>query len=197
VLGRVAMSTDIVGLLSAAESNLADSSSHRVMSQLPTHTPPRLAHVLQITPVCTSAAVTVPSPAAPTTLVEYLHALPCLQSDSSLAHLLLALADAAAAIAHILRDTHVSKLRSANVFGDVQLNVDVAAHETVVAHLRASGVCATASSEEDPTRIDLSDSLRPTVGRERVFAVGFDPLDGSSIIDANFAVGSVATAQRR
>lgn len=39
--------------------------------------------------------------------------------------------------------------------------------------------------------IDLTDSLRPGVGREQVFSVSFDPLDGSSIIDANFAVGSV------
>ena len=39
--------------------------------------------------------------------------------------------------------------------------------------------------------IDLTESLRPGVGREQVFSVSFDPLDGSSIIDANFAVGSV------
>lgn len=63
--------------------------------------------------------------------------------------------------------------------------------QCVLRHLRASGVCATASSEEDPVRIDLSDSLAPNVGRELEYAVGFDPLDGSSIIDANFSVGSV------
>lgn len=27
--------------------------------------------------------------------------------------------------------------------------------------------------------------------RHRLYSVGFDPLDGSSIIDANFAVGSI------
>lgn len=69
--------------------------------------------------------------------------------------------------------------------------------------MRSSGVCATASSEEDPTRIDLSGSLRirsggggrgatgTTTEDGEVFSVAFDPLDGSSVIDANFAVGSI------
>lgn len=54
--------------------------------------------------------------------------------------------------------------------------------------------------QEEPVHIDLTESLRPGVGREQVFSVSFDPLDGSSIIDANFAVGSVqrlTTAGRR
>ena len=56
------------------------------------------------------------------------------------------------------------------------------------------------SFQEEPVHIDLTESLRPGVGREQVFSVSFDPLDGSSIIDANFAVGSVqrlTTAGRR
>lgn len=43
-------------------------------------------------------------------------------------------------------------------------------------------------------RLDLRDSLRPNVGCEREYSVAFDPLDGSSIIDANFSVGSVCCA---
>merc|ERR1712193_452980 len=48
--------------------------------------------------------------------------------------------------------------------------------------LKASGVCAVASSEETPEEVELGGSL---------YGVAFDPLDGSSIVDANFAVGSI------
>ena len=48
----------------------------------------------------------------------------------------------------------------------------------------ASGVVHTASSEETPEEVDLK-------GEGEGFSVGFDPLDGSSIIDTNFSVGSI------
>lgn len=49
-------------------------------------------------------------------------------------------------------------------------------------NLKDSGVVATASSEETPTEDPM--------GGEG-FSVAFDPLDGSSIIDTNFAVGTI------
>lgn len=51
-----------------------------------------------------------------------------------------------------------------------------------VQNLKDSGVVATASSEETPTEDPM--------GGEG-FSVAFDPLDGSSIIDTNFAVGTI------
>lgn len=47
---------------------------------------------------------------------------------------------------------------------------------------RKSGLASIGSSEETPEEVDL--------GGEG-FSVSFDPLDGSSIIDANFSVGSI------
>ena len=69
-----------------------------------------------------------------------------------------------------------------NTFGDAQLHVDVKADEYMFECLKESGVVSIASSEENPTEVDL--------GGEG-FSVAFDPLDGSSIIDANFAVGTI------
>lgn len=68
-----------------------------------------------------------------------------------------------------------------NKFGDNQLEVDVASDKAVFDRLRRSGVCALASSEETPEEVRISEGGK--------FSVAFDPLDGSSIVDANFSVG--------
>jgi hypothetical protein len=46
----------------------------------------------------------------------------------------------------------------------------------------AQGVCKYACSEEVPEPVDLQGSG---------FSVAFDPLDGSSIVDTNFTVGTI------
>lgn len=52
--------------------------------------------------------------------------------------------------------------------------------------LRASGVVSSAASEENPKEVNFE--VRDPSSS---FSVAFDPLDGSSIIDANFAVGTI------
>ncbi|CAN0572210.1 unnamed protein product [Ectocarpus sp. 12 AP-2014] len=69
-----------------------------------------------------------------------------------------------------------------NEFGDEQLAIDVLANNVIFENLKASGCCATASSEETP--------VEDPMGGEG-YSVAFDPLDGSSIIDTNFAVGTI------
>lgn len=83
-----------------------------------------------------------------------------------------------------LRSGHYSAtaIGSTNQFGDEQLEVDVLADELIMASLKASGLVANYSSEETPVN---------NVGGGSVFSVAYDPLDGSSIIDCNFAVGSI------
>ncbi|CAD7934929.1 unnamed protein product [Amoebophrya sp. A25] len=71
---------------------------------------------------------------------------------------------------------------TANSFGDDQLAVDLASDQAVFARLKASGLVAVASSEETPEEVNLGGTG---------FSVAFDPLDGSSIVDANFTVGSI------
>jgi sedoheptulose-bisphosphatase len=69
-----------------------------------------------------------------------------------------------------------------NEFGDNQLDVDVKSDQLLFDYLRNSSVVAIASSEEEPHEIQCGG-----VG----YSVAFDPLDGSSIVDANFAVGTI------
>ena len=80
-----------------------------------------------------------------------------------------------------------AKVGTENSFGDNQLEVDVKCDDVIFAALRASGTVNIASSEETPEELDCGSMLSGEGG----FSVAFDPLDGSSIIDANFAVGSI------
>ena len=71
-----------------------------------------------------------------------------------------------------------------NAFGDHQLHVDVMTDELIFNALKASGVVHVAASEENPVEVECGCSGPG-------FSLAFDPLDGSSIIDANFAVGTI------
>jgi sedoheptulose-bisphosphatase len=75
-----------------------------------------------------------------------------------------------------------TKTGTHNGFGDEQLHVDVLTNRIIFEHLVSSGVVQFASSEEE-------EELRPCDGT--TFWVAFDPLDGSSVVDCNFTVGTV------
>ncbi|KAI0415181.1 sedoheptulose-1,7-bisphosphatase [Xylaria grammica] len=86
-----------------------------------------------------------------------------------------------------LRTAHsVEQAGSQNVFGDAQLNVDVLAERFFREELAACPAVVAASSEEDPVEVSTG-----TAQEAEVYAVAFDPLDGSSIIAPNWAVGSI------
>ncbi|CAN0573939.1 unnamed protein product, partial [Ectocarpus sp. 12 AP-2014] len=85
-------------------------------------------------------------------------------------------------IAYKIRTASCDKMACFNEFGDEQLAIDVLANNVIFENLKASGCCATASSEETP--------VEDPMGGEG-YSVAFDPLDGSSIIDTNFAVGTI------
>lgn len=87
-----------------------------------------------------------------------------------------------------------------NTSGDDQLHLDIDCDNAVFAAVRQSGVYAIAASEETPVETDVSslnaddgkqDSDDSSSSSKSFYSLGFDPLDGSSIIDANFSVGSI------
>jgi sedoheptulose-bisphosphatase len=115
-------------------------------------------------------------------------------TDESLIRAIHALGEATASI-HVLLTQYVNHeyAGSQNASGDDQLMLDIACDEAVFAAVRASGVYATVASEETPheTTIDNNSNNNNNSNDTRVYSLGCDPLDGSSIIDANFAVGSI------
>jgi len=70
-----------------------------------------------------------------------------------------------------------------SVFGDVQLGVDVIADKLMWEACKTSKVVQTGASEEEPVLVEVNKDGR--------FVVCWDPLDGSSIVDNNWAVGTM------
>ena len=104
------------------------------------------------------------------------------RQDPKLIRVVQAFFDSCKEISYKIRTASCDKMSCYNEFGDEQLAIDLLADEIIFQNLAASGQVATASSEETP-------DLRFLGGSD--YSVAFDPLDGSSIIDTNFAVGTI------
>ncbi|WWO97832.1 MAG: class 1 fructose-bisphosphatase [Candidatus Dasytiphilus stammeri] len=78
-----------------------------------------------------------------------------------------------------------------NIHGEQQMKLDLLANENIKIALRAYGVVAGLASEEDENIVIFE-------GRESAkYIVLVDPLDGSSNIDINIAVGTIFSVYRR
>ena len=102
--------------------------------------------------------------------------------NAPLKELVIGIADSCKEISHYVANTVVQKAGSVNTFGDEQLKVDVVSDQIFFEHLKKGGHVSIASSEEVAKEVDLGGNG---------FSVAFDPLDGSSVIDANFSVGTI------
>lgn len=99
---------------------------------------------------------------------------------------------AIARTATTLRGAHnVEKAGSDNLFGDAQLNVDVLAEKHFRDAAEACPAIVAASSEEDPVEVSCTSTTTTNDENAEVYTIAFDPLDGSSIIAPNWAVGSI------
>ncbi len=102
--------------------------------------------------------------------------------DADLARLVEVIAGCTVEITAMVRVDKGEKVSGQNVFGEQQVVMDVAADRFVYEKLKASGLVAVVASEE------MEDEEKSKGGR---FGVAHDPLDGSSLIDVNLAVGSI------
>lgn len=82
-----------------------------------------------------------------------------------------------------LQSASTKETGTSNLLGDKQLVADIEADKLVFSALRDCKAVALASSEENPVDVPMHPDGR--------FSVAFDPLDGSSIIGANWSVGSI------
>lgn len=114
-------------------------------------------------------------------------------SEVNLISAMVSLGEATAHITLLLQNyvdhTYVGTQNSS---GDDQLHLDIDCDNAVFQSIRDAGVFAIAASEETPEEVDVRPSpLKKEDEDGPWYSVGFDPLDGSSIIDANFSVGSI------
>jgi len=93
------------------------------------------------------------------------------------------LLDACVKITEALRVNLVTVNDAANSFGDRQLTVDVIADDLLWDLAKSSKLVCEASSEEEPEIVKTCPDGQ--------YVLCWDPLDGSSIVDNNWAVGTI------
>ncbi len=92
------------------------------------------------------------------------------------------LADSVYHISAAINTSDSSKAGTQNVFGEEQLALDVLSDKIMMERLDRNDFCGLYGSEELPDAQDLG---------EGKYAVVSDPLDGSSLVDVNLAVGTI------
>ncbi len=107
-----------------------------------------------------------------------------------LRRVIFAIAHAGKYVAHAIRNDNLGYSESANSSGEKQLTLDLMSDAIFCNHLQSTGVVARFASEEQ------KDSVPLHCTSEEKFAVAFDPLDGSSLVDTDFAIGSIFTIFR-
>ena len=103
--------------------------------------------------------------------------------DAGVRKVIVEMLDACGEITEALRSALVTVEGSANTFGDAQLSVDVIADEIMWEVAKGSEVVAYGASEEEPEIVKCNPKGE--------YTICWDPLDGSSIVDNNWAVGTI------
>lgn len=76
------------------------------------------------------------------------------------------------------------KARTKNIYGEEQMALDKWADDVLINGLKKNGLARYIATEEQPDIIEIGNP-------KNEFGVVIDPLDGSSLIDVNFAVGTI------
>jgi sedoheptulose-bisphosphatase len=103
--------------------------------------------------------------------------------DTKLQGMVKELLDSCVKITEALRVNLVTVNDSSNTFGDTQLTVDVIADDLLWDLAKSSKLVWEASSEEEPEIVKTNPDGQ--------YVLCWDPLDGSSIVDNNWAVGTI------
>lgn len=82
---------------------------------------------------------------------------------------------------------------STNIQGECQKKLDIYANDQFIAALKNGGECCIVVSEENDEYIYIDSE----VSKDAKYIVAIDPLDGSSNIDVNVAVGTIFSIYRR
>jgi fructose-1,6-bisphosphatase I len=108
--------------------------------------------------------------------------------DRDLTRLICEIADASKYIINSIRTGDLGVAGTSNLYGEEQLALDVLSDRILRKRLIHSCVVSTIVSEETNEIITVDKSNNNGTRR---FSVAYDPLDGSSLVDVNLAVGTI------
>jgi fructose-1,6-bisphosphatase I len=107
--------------------------------------------------------------------------------DHRLVHLICEIAEASKYIINSIRTGDLGVAGTSNLYGEQQLALDVLSDRIMRKRLAQSGVVSNIASEE------TNDIIAVAPHRTGNYSVAFDPLDGSSLVDVNLAVGTIVS----
>lgn len=107
--------------------------------------------------------------------------------DAKLTHLICEIAEASKYIVNSIRTGDLGVAGTSNLYGEEQLALDVLSDRILRKRLAKSGVVSNVASEETRDVIAVSPHCAGN------YSVAFDPLDGSSLVDVNLAVGTIVS----
>ena len=107
--------------------------------------------------------------------------------DRDLTRLICEIADASKYIINAIRTGDLGMAGTSNLYGESQLALDVLSDRIIRKRLINSGVVACIASEESSEIQQIDPDC------EHKYSVAYDPLDGSSLVDVNLAVGTIVS----
>jgi fructose-1,6-bisphosphatase I len=107
--------------------------------------------------------------------------------EENLVHLICEIAEASKYVINAVRTGDLGVAGTSNLYGEEQLALDVLSDRIIRKRLIKSGVVCKIASEE------MDEILEVTPANDGMYAVSYDPLDGSSLVDVNLAVGTIVS----
>jgi fructose-1,6-bisphosphatase I len=105
----------------------------------------------------------------------------------NLIHLICEIAEASKYVINAVRTGDLGVAGTSNLYGEEQLALDVLSDRIMRKRLTHSGVVCNIASEE------MDEIYSCQADADGLYSVAYDPLDGSSLVDVNLAVGTIVS----
>ncbi|AJE03197.1 class 1 fructose-bisphosphatase [Geobacter pickeringii] len=107
--------------------------------------------------------------------------------SDNLVHLICEIAEASKYVINAVRTGDLGVAGTSNLYGEEQLALDVLSDRIIRKRLIHSGVVCNIASEE------MDEIFQAQADADGLYSVAYDPLDGSSLVDVNLAVGTIVS----
>src|SRR5512136_584281 len=107
--------------------------------------------------------------------------------SDNLVHLMCEIAEASKYVINAVRTGDLGVAGTSNLYGEEQLALDVLSDRIMRKRLIHSGVVCNIASEE------MDEIYQCQANADGLYSVAYDPLDGSSLVDVNLAVGTIVS----
>jgi fructose-1,6-bisphosphatase I len=107
--------------------------------------------------------------------------------NDNLVHLICEIAESSKYVINAVRTGDLGVAGTSNLYGEEQLALDVLSDRIIRKRLIKSGVVCNIASEE------MDEIYQVSSNSNGMYSVSYDPLDGSSLVDVNLAVGTIVS----